>query len=78
SDNVPGAPGIGRKTAAQLIAEFGDVETLLARAAEIKQPKRRETLTDPGVIEKVRLSRKLVDLVRDVPVEIPLDDTGLE
>ncbi|WP_170181905.1 DNA polymerase I [Phreatobacter stygius] len=78
SDNVPGAPGIGRKTAAQLIAEFGDVETLLARAAEIKQPKRRETLTDPEVIEKVRLSRKLVELVRDVNVEIPLDETGLE
>ena len=78
SDNVPGAPGIGRKTAAQLIAEYGDVETLLARAGEIKQPKRRETLTDPQVIEKVRLSRRLVELVRDVALEVPLDDTGLE
>ena len=46
TDNVPGAPGIGVKTAAQLINEYGDLETLLARAGEIKQPKRRETLTD--------------------------------
>jgi len=77
SDNVPGAPGIGRKTAAQLITEYGDLDTLLARAHEIKQPKRRETLTDPAVIEKVRISRKLVELVRDVPVVVPLDETGL-
>ncbi|MCZ0737485.1 DNA polymerase I [Phreatobacter sp. AB_2022a] len=78
SDNVPGAPGIGRKTAAQLIAEYGDVEALLARAGEIKQPKRRETLTDPAVVERVRLSRRLVELVRDVALEVPLDDIGLE
>ncbi|MCZ8315875.1 DNA polymerase I [Phreatobacter sp.] len=77
SDNVPGAPGIGRKTAAQLISEYGDLDTLLARASEIKQPKRRETLTDPAVIEKVKISRKLVELVRDVPLEVPLDETGL-
>jgi DNA polymerase-1 len=77
SDNVPGAPGIGRKTAAQLISEYGDLDTLLARAHEIKQPKRRETLTDPAVIEKVRVSKKLVQLVRDVKVEVPLDETGL-
>ncbi|MBY0361796.1 MAG: DNA polymerase I [Phreatobacter sp.] len=77
SDNVPGAPGIGRKTAAQLISEYGDLDTLLARAHEIKQPKRRETLTDPAVIEKVRISKKLVQLVRDVKVEVPLDETGL-
>ncbi|MCZ8186793.1 MAG: DNA polymerase I [Beijerinckiaceae bacterium] len=73
TDNVPGAPGIGVKTAAQLIAEYGDLDTLLARAGEIKQPKRRETLTDPEVVEKVRISRKLVTLVRDVPVEAPLE-----
>ncbi|WP_284178280.1 DNA polymerase I [Rhabdaerophilum sp. SD176] len=72
TDNVPGAPGIGVKTAAQLIAEYGDLDTLLARAGEIKQPKRRETLTDPEVVEKVRISRRLVTLVRDVPVEAPL------
>jgi DNA polymerase-1 len=77
SDNVPGAPGIGRKTAAQLIAEYGDLDTLLARAGEIKQPKRRETLTDPAVIEKVRISKQLVQLVRNVEVEVPLDETGL-
>ena len=47
TDNVPGAPGIGVKTAAQLIGEYGDLDTLLAHAGEIKQPKRRETLTDP-------------------------------
>ena len=47
TDNVPGARGIGVKTAAQLINEYGDLDTLLARADEIKQPKRRETLTDP-------------------------------
>ncbi len=73
TDNVPGAPGIGVKTAAQLITEYGDLETLLARAGEIKQPKRRETLTAPDVVEKVRISRKLVTLVRDVPVEVPLE-----
>ncbi|MCZ8182399.1 MAG: DNA polymerase I [Beijerinckiaceae bacterium] len=73
TDNVPGAPGIGVKTAAQLIAEYGDLDTLLARAGEIKQPKRRETLTDPEVVEKVRISRTLVTLVRDVPVEAPLE-----
>ncbi|MBL8570512.1 MAG: DNA polymerase I [Phreatobacter sp.] len=77
SDNVPGAPGIGRKTAAQLIAEYGDLDTLLARAGEIKQPKRRETLTNPDVISKVLISRQLVQLVRDVKLEVPLDETGL-
>ncbi|MGL5446525.1 MAG: DNA polymerase, partial [Rhabdaerophilum sp.] len=73
TDNVPGAPGIGVKTAAQLITEYGDLDTLLARASEIKQPKRRETLTDPEVVERVKISRTLVTLVRDVPVEHPLE-----
>jgi DNA polymerase I len=77
TDNVPGAPGIGIKTAAQMIQEYGDLDQLLARAGEIKQPKKRETLTDPDVIEKVRMSRKLVDLVRDVPLLTPLVDLGL-
>ncbi|KAF0229357.1 MAG: DNA polymerase [Beijerinckiaceae bacterium] len=72
TDNVPGAPGIGVKTAAQLIEEYGDLDTLLARAGEIKQPKRRETLTNPETVEKILVSRKLVTLVRDVPVEAPL------
>ncbi len=78
TDNVPGAPGIGIKTAAQLIGEYGDLETLLARAGEIKQPKRRETLTNPEVIEKVRISHKLVSLVDDVKVETPLENLTLE
>jgi DNA polymerase-1 len=51
SDNVPGVPGIGVKTAAQLIGEYGDLETLLARASEIKQDKRRQTLIDNAEIE---------------------------
>ena len=73
TDNVPGAPGIGIKTAAQLITEYGDLDTLLARAGEIKQPKRRETLTDPERVELIRISKKLVTLVRDVRVQTPLD-----
>ncbi|MCA0204527.1 MAG: DNA polymerase I [Proteobacteria bacterium] len=71
-DNVPGAPGIGLKTAALLINEYGDLDTLLARAGEIKQPKRREVLTEK--VDQIRLSRDLVTLRRDVPVEEPLED----
>ena len=70
-DNVPGAPGIGIKTAAQLIGEYGDLDTLLARASEIKQPKRRETLTN--FADQIRISRELVTLKCDTPVEEPLD-----
>jgi DNA polymerase-1 len=77
TDNVPGAPGIGIKTAAQLIGEYGDLDTLLARASEIRQPKRRETLTNPEVIEKVRISHRLVTLVNDVKVETPLSHLTL-
>lgn len=76
TDNVPGAPGIGVKTAAQLISEYGDLETLLARAGEIKQPKRRETLTNPEIVEKIRISRQLVALVEDVPATFPLETLG--
>ncbi|MBL4926950.1 DNA polymerase I [Fuscibacter oryzae] len=71
-DNVPGAPGIGLKTAALLINEYGNLESLLARAGEIKQPKRRETLVDNAA--QIRLSRELVTLKRDVPVEVSLDE----
>jgi DNA polymerase-1 len=67
TDNVPGVPGIGIKTAAQLIAEYGDLDTLLARAGEIKQPKRREKLIENA--ELARISRELVRLRDDVPVE---------
>ncbi len=77
TDNVPGAPGIGIKTAAQMIQEYGDLDSLLARAGEIKQPKKRETLTDPDVIAKVRISQQLVNLVRDVPLLTPLTDLSL-
>ncbi len=77
TDNVPGAPGIGIKTAAQLIGEYGDLDTLLARAGEIKQPKRRETLTNPEIVEKIRISHKLVTLVDDVVVETPLSHLTL-
>ena len=59
-DNVPGAPGIGVKTAALLINEYGDLETLLERAEEIKQPKRRQTLIDHA--DQIRLSKQLVTL----------------
>jgi len=77
TDNVPGARGIGVKTAAQLIGEYGSLDELLARAGEIKQPKRRETLTDPRSVELIRLSKKLVSLVEDAPLECALDDLGL-
>ncbi len=71
-DNVPGAPGIGIKTAALLINEFGDLETLLERAQEIKQPKRRETLIDHA--EQIRLSRRLVLLDENTPLDFTIDD----
>ncbi len=70
-DNVPGAPGIGMKTAAQLIQEYGDLETLLARTAEIKQPKRRESLEQNA--DLIRISKALVTLDRNTPVEVSLD-----
>ncbi len=72
SDNVPGVPGIGVKTAAQLINEYGDLESLLARAAEIKQQKRRETIL--GNIDNARLSKKLVTLDENAPVPMALED----
>jgi DNA polymerase-1 len=77
TDNVPGAPGIGVKTAAQLIAEFGSLEQLLERASEIKQPKRRETLTNPETVKLIRISKQLVTLAEDVAVEEQLDDLAL-
>ena len=77
TDNVPGAPGIGIKTAAQLINEYGDLDALLARAGEIKQPKRRETLTDPETVKLIKISKTLVTLVRDVETEVPLDELGM-
>ncbi len=75
TDNVPGVPGIGIKTAAQLITEYGDLEGLLARATEIKQPKRREALIENA--EKARVSRKLVLLDDKVALDVPLDDLAV-
>jgi DNA polymerase-1 len=75
SDNVPGVPGIGVKTAAQLIIEYGDLETLLARAGEIKQEKRRQSLIEHA--EKARLSKRLVTLDQKVPLTVPVDDLAV-
>jgi DNA polymerase-1 len=75
-DNVPGIPGIGPKTAALLIEQFGDLDTLLARAGEIKQDKRRQSIIDNA--EKARISRELVRLKYDVPVIDPLEDFVLQ
>ena len=74
-DNVPGVPGIGIKTAAELITEYGDLDTLLARASEIKQPKRREKLIE--FADQARMSRDLVRLKADVPAEVPVDQLGV-
>ncbi|MGR3571611.1 DNA polymerase I [Brevirhabdus sp.] len=74
-DNVPGAPGIGIKTAALLINEYGDLDALLERAGEIKQPKRRQTLIDHA--EQIRLSRRLVQLDCDMGLEFTLEDLEL-
>src|SRR3712207_4318062 len=70
-DNVPGVPGIGPKTASQLIQTFGDLETVLARAEEIKKPKLRQNLIEHA--EAARLSRQLVTLVCDAPLPEPLE-----
>jgi DNA polymerase-1 len=71
TDNVPGVRGIGIKTAAELINQYGDLETLLKRAGEIKQPKRRETLIENSA--NARVSLKLVTLDRNVPVKESID-----
>ncbi len=75
TDNVPGVPGIGPKTAAQLLEEFGDLDTLLARAGEIKQQKRRENILANA--DLVRISRQLVTLKTDTPVDVPLEELML-
>ena len=75
TDNVPGVPGIGIKTAAQLIVEYGDLETLLKRAGEIKQPKRREALLENA--EKARISRQLVLLDDRVKLDVSLADLAV-
>ncbi|MGC9446277.1 DNA polymerase I [Cereibacter johrii] len=71
-DNVPGAPGIGIKTAALLIQEYGDLESLLARAGEIKQPKRRAAIEENA--EQIRISKRLVELDCNTPLTFSLED----
>jgi DNA polymerase-1 len=75
-DNVPGAPGIGIKTASALINEYGDLDALLERAGEIKQQKRRETLIEYA--DQIRLSRRLVTLDCDTPLPAPLEDLAVK
>jgi len=75
SDNVPGVPGIGVKTAAQLIGEYGDLETLLKRAGEIKQDKRRQSLIDNAEI--ARISKRLVTLDQNVPLDVPVAELAV-
>src|SRR5690606_14681269 len=75
-DNVPGVPGIGVKTAAELINTYGDLETLLARAEEIRQPARRQRLIEHA--ELARISKRLVTLERQVPVTLDLDALARE
>jgi DNA polymerase-1 len=72
SDNVPGVPGIGVKTAAELILQYGDLESLLAHASEIKQPKRRENLLAHA--DTARMCKKLVTLHESVPVAVPVQE----
>ncbi len=74
-DNIPGVPGIGVKTGALLINEFGDLESLLERAGEIKQPKRRENLIE--FAEQARISKRLVKLDQHVEIDEQLDDFEL-
>ena len=75
-DNIPGAPGIGIKTAALLINEYGDLDSLLERAGEIKQPKRRETLIEKA--DQIRMSRDLVQLKEDMTLDFTLDELEVQ
>ena len=76
TDNVPGAPGIGIKTAALLINEYGDLETLLARAGEIRQDKRREALVNNA--DLIRISRQLVSLDANMPLDLAIETLELK
>ena len=71
-DNVPGIPGIGPKTAAELINQYGTLENLLEHASEIKQQKRRESIIEHA--EKARISKRLVALDAHAPIPMPLED----
>lgn len=75
SDNIPGVPGIGEKTAGQLIAQFGSLEALLERVGEVTGPKRRESLVT--FADQARLSKALATIRRDVPIRVDLDEFRL-
>src|SRR4029453_10429336 len=75
-DNVPGVPGVGPKTATQLIQQYGDVEAVLANTHEITKPKLKQNLIEHA--DNARLSRELVRLVCDAPLPEPLEDLGLK
>ncbi|HXX25887.1 MAG TPA: DNA polymerase I [Pseudolabrys sp.] len=75
SDNVPGVPGIGPKTAAELITQYSDLETLLSRVKEIKQERRRQSLIDNA--EAARISKKLVTLDDKVPLDVSIEELGV-
>src|SRR5688500_5898885 len=75
-DNVPGVPGIGPKTARQLIQQYGDLETVLASTDQITKPKLKQNLIEHA--ESARLSRRLVELVCDSPLPEPLEDLALK
>jgi DNA polymerase-1 len=77
SDNIPGAPGIGVKTAAKLINDYGSLDNLLSRASEISQNKRRLILTDPEVVKSINISRRLVTLYDQTPVTADINDMSL-
>ncbi len=76
SDNIPGIPGIGPKTAAELVNLYGDLESVLANASEIKQNKRRENIIE--FADQARLSYKLASLCFDVPMDIAIDNLGVK
>jgi len=76
SDNVPGAPGIGPKTAVKLLGEFGSLEAMLERTAEVHPPRARASLEENA--EQVRLSRRLVTIMTDLPVALDLDELKVQ
>lgn len=76
SDNIPGVPGIGEKTASQLIQEFGSIDNLLKNIDQVKGQKRRENLRTYA--DQARLSRRLAELVYDLKIAVTLEDLALE
>ncbi len=76
SDNIPGAPGIGEKTAVKLLKEFGDLDSLIANHEQIKNSRARNAVA--GNIENIRLSRELATFHPDVPFDIPVEELRLK